>query len=117
MMNETKMNTVEELLSNEELIAKIQAAETPEEIPALLAEMGVEISAEEFLEAYNQAEVEACGDEELDADDLDVVSGGCVHTAARYVMMAKICMSKGQWARAAAYLARAVVEAARPCRH
>ena len=117
MMNETKMNTVEELLSNEELIAKIQAAETPEEIPALLAEMGVEISAEEFLDAYNQAAPEASGDGELDADDLDVVSGGCVHTAARYVMMAKICMSKGQWARAATYLARAVVEAARPCRH
>lgn len=114
MMKEMKMNTVEELLSNEELIAKIQAAEIPEEIPALLAEMGVDISAEEFLDAYNQA---ASGEEELDADDLDAVNGGCAHTAARYLQLAKICIRKGQWARAAAYLARAAVEATRPCYH
>ena len=118
-MSEMIMTKLEEIFANEDLAAKIQASASLEEAYELLRAEGLSVAYEVFAQEFEQIknEMGAPEEEELDADTLDLVSGGCRHTAQRYYKLAKTYASKGQTGRALAYYVRGVAEACRPCRH
>lgn len=70
------MNTIkiEELAKNEAFLTAVAACENNEEIQKVFAAEGVELTAEEVASFVKSVESNITG--ELDADDLDAVSGG-----------------------------------------
>ncbi len=62
--------TFEEVFNNQELAAELEKAEDMAAILQLLKEAGVEMTEEQLLEKMNQ------GNDQLNEDDLEKVSGG-----------------------------------------
>lgn len=117
-MSEMIMTKLEEIFANEDLAAKIQASASLEEAYELLRAEGLSVTYEAFAQAFEQINSELCAsEEELDADTLDLVNGGCKHTAKRYFNLAASYARKGQLVKAAACYAKGVVDAHRPCWH
>ena len=118
-MSEMIMTKLEEIFANEDLAAKIQASASLEEAYELLRAEGLSVTYEAFAQEFEQIKNEMCApeEEELDADTLDLVSGGCKHTAERYYSLARSYARRGQVVKAMAYYVRGVAEARRPCRH
>lgn len=118
-MSEMIMTKLEEFFANEDLTAKIQASASLEEAYELLRAEGLDVTFETFAQEFEQIKNEMCApeDEELNADTLDLVSGGCKHTAEPYYKLAKIYASKGLSTKALACYIVAVAESCRPCWH
>lgn len=79
---------IENLFGNEAFMEKFMALNTPEEIQALFAENGVEVSAEELHELIQEAMGK---DAELNTEQLDNVNGGGAVSIAWLLL-------KGTWA-------------------
>ena len=118
-MSEMIMTKLEEIFANEDLAAKIQASASLEEAYELLRAEGLDVTFETFAQEFEQIKNEMCApeEEELNADALDLVSGGCKHTATRYFSLAKSYARRGQPAKAMAYYVLGVAGSCRPCWH
>lgn len=88
---ENKVERLNELYQDPQMAAKLNAAADEEELRKLLAENGVELTAEEMhavmLELADAVE-EAMNKEELNEDDLQQVSGGLSITSAWFTLKA-----------------------------
>lgn len=91
---DNKFAKIKRLENNEEAIARINAAESGDEILCILRDLGVELTAEEL------AEMILCKDhpmefEELDEDYLKTVSGGGL--ADLYISTVMACVRARIW--------------------
>ena len=118
-MSEMIMTKLEEFFANEDLAAKIQASASLEEAYELLRAEGLDVTLETFAQEFEQIKNEMCApeEEELNADTLDLISGGCKHTAKHYCNLAKSYARRGQPVKALACYVVGVAESRRPCWH
>lgn len=86
------------LMNQEELLERLDDAQTTEEVMELMAEVGVELNPEEIAKA--QAEAEA----ELNEEDLEEVTGGSIIGTA--VVIAKTIAAIASGIKAAIWLAK-----------
>lgn len=79
-----KIKLFEEIANREEIAAKLTSTENVEEILAIFAENGLEVSADEMAEIVKEVSGETSADE-LSEDDLDAVAGGGIQEAAQMI--------------------------------
>ena len=75
---------IKEVFSDIEFVKELFSQETPEEVKALLAEKGMEVSVEDIVKVRDllikKVELAEKGEcEELDEEELGEVSGGVIH--------------------------------------
>lgn len=119
MMNETNIKKMEEILANKGFAEKIQASTSLKDVYELLTAEGLNAEYEEFVQGYEtiKHELVTADENELDADMLDMVSGGCKHTAEKYFALARSYARQGKLALSLAYYAKGLVELHKPCWH
>ena len=92
MSNEAK---IQALMESPEFAQEMATLETPEQLQALLARYGVEVSMDEVEGA---AAYVAAHSGELSVDDLEDVSGGCILLPRRYPKwLLDLIRRFGQW--------------------
>ena len=77
-MNELELkNKLDNLMKDPEWVKKLEAMETVDELAAMLQEQEIPVTADELCDAFEKLQKGG----ELDAEDLDNVSGGLIFTA------------------------------------